>query len=167
MQINPSLQEVNKIALEFAKAIISNNPDISKNKLISESMGLAIQWIESEQKRELLFKQHYPNWINLQEQKELSFFEEDRLFDFNKDYWIVGKEVNGDRERLTVIKGSLYESSYRDYDSLIPNFKLKTKQGIYQALYILTDEDGQIFNENFKPKIPFYLMENTISYDNL
>ena len=152
MAKKPNIDEVDKIALIFAQSLISTSDGVRSNReLFEKATEMAIEWLDTAELRQIKIAQYYPNWIDLSQKtsaKELQL-------DIGRNYWFFAQCTNSSNPNPhQVLRGTVLE--IRDNGVDVPIVHLIKTQGTdrYIGLYYLTEQDGAMFSESFKPAPP-------------
>lgn len=156
----PDVADVEKLSLEFAKEMIdfSDNGDnaVISEDLIKRATTMAIDWLKGKEQRSKIFEQQCVNWNNLAE-KDLARLD---LQPYKK-YWFIGRPY-ASTEPLELLNGVFIKSVEGEF---INAGKSVENRGLladirddndneYIAQYVILEEDGKVFNENFEPLPP-------------
>lgn len=149
----PRIDDVEKISLEFAKAIICSKGDngstVIDESLIIETTNLAMDWLAGEELRDSVVEQRYPNWIDLSVK--------DKKIDIGmgKKYWFVAQRL--DSENPPGLP-EIIEAKVTDINDLWGIVDVKVEDVIhaldYKALYFIPKAYGELFKQNFQPLPP-------------
>jgi hypothetical protein len=149
-----SKSQIEPIAFEFAKSIVSNNPDIENRDLVSKSYKLAINWLESEKQKDEILIQTYPNWIDLRAVNRYEMKESHKFGSVKEHYWFVKERVGDDGEKTLVVdKGELDSATY-DRDDIYNFIFISSDNKRVRGLFVLDKENGEKFTDDFKPLPP-------------
>ncbi|WP_230656731.1 hypothetical protein [Psychrobacter sp. I-STPA10] len=149
----PDIEDVDKIALQFVQVLISANAESPKSnaEIFEKATDMAIEWLAAKESRQIQIERYYPNWIDLSKQTSASELQ----LDIGRNYWFFAQCNNLIKTNVRkVIRGTVIE--IRENSVGTPIVHLINTQGAerYIGLYYLTDKDGEMFSEAFKPAPP-------------
>lgn len=68
-----TLKEVEPIALEFAKSILSHNSNIEPTDLIATAVKYAMAWLDNDELKEHIILLNQPNWVKFDDSNEVDY----------------------------------------------------------------------------------------------
>lgn len=149
----PRIEDVEKISLEFAKAMICSKGDESSTvideSLIIEATDLAMDWLAGEGLRDSIVEQRYPNWIDLNvKNKQLDI-------GMGEKYWFVAQRLDNDNHAGLP---EIVKAKVTDINDLWGVIEVKVEDVIhaikYKALYFIPESSSKIFKQDFQPLPP-------------
>lgn len=147
------IDDVEKVSLEFAKAIICSKGDngstVIDESLIIEATDLAIDWLAGEGLRSSIVEQRYPNWIDLSK--------EDKNFsvEIGKQYWFVAERLNSEnQDELPEIIEAKFLSTVYHFDPIQFRVEAIVSGEEYRALYFIPENSSKVFKQDFHPMPP-------------
>lgn len=153
MTKRPNKEDVEKVALEFAKAIIcskgNNDSTVIDESLIIEATNLAMDWFAGEDLRSNIVEQRYPNWIDLSK--------EDKNFNVEQDeqYWFVAERIDSENpDELPEIIEAKFISTLYHLDPIQFRVEGLINAKEYKALYFIPKNYGEVFHQEFQPMPP-------------
>ena len=149
----PRIEDVERISLEFAKAMICSKGDNSSTvideSLIIEATDLAMDWLAGEGLRDNVVEQRYPNWI------DLSVKNKNLDIGMGGKYWFVAQRLDSDNQAGLP---EIIEAKVTDINDLWGVIEVKIEDMIhaidYKALYFIPENSSKIFKQDFQPMPP-------------
>lgn len=149
----PRIEDVEKISLEFAKAMICSKGDDGSTEidesLIIEATGLAMDWLAGEALRDSIVEQRYPDWIDLSVKN--------KKFDIGmgEKYWFVAQRLNSDNQAGLP---EIIEAKVTDINDRWGVIEVKVEDVVhaidYKALYFIPENFSKVFKQSFQPMPP-------------
>lgn len=143
---NKSVENIKPIAFEFAKAIVTNNPSISKEQLIRKSVEHAVTWLDSDLLIKEVLEKHHPDWVLLQDIKESEIA---KYTNPEKKYWVAGNIEN--KNELTIAIAAYYPVAHSNENKKL---YIDNNGNLITGFYILKTSDDYEFDVNKKPDAP-------------
>lgn len=140
------LEDIKPLALEFAKSIAGNNPDISSEILIEKSVKLAINWLNNEDLISRVYSIHFPNWIDLE---NLDDAQKKEVFNINKKCWVAG--IDNMTREFVITKASYRPTSNTSSEK---NLYLTEEGYLIKGLYIIAADENDPYDFKNKPIPP-------------
>lgn len=149
----PRIDDVQKISLEFAKAMICSKGDngskVIDRSLIIEATDLAMDWLAGEDLRDSVVEQRYPDWIDLSvKNKKIDI-------GMGEKYWFVAQRLDSENQAGLP---EIIEAKVTDINDLWGVIEVKVEDTIhaidYKALYFIPKNSSNVFKQDFQPMPP-------------
>ena len=149
-------EKIEEVALVFAAQLIDNSNGWESARIDDELMkratSMAIDWVQGEDLRSDIVYKTLANWVDLSEVDDIESYhlEED------KEYWFVALPFldNGTfSEYPKVVKAKVKTKMNAN-----PGFNILAEDSNlteYRVQYFLTEEDGENFDNEFRPELPY------------
>lgn len=151
MTNKPNKEDVEKVALEFAKEFIdTSNGWMSagiNDELMERATRMAIDWLAGEELRSNIVEQCYPDWVDLSEKNESPSIERD------KTYWFVAKQIDSKDPLPEIIKARVVDM-HESFNVWTVGVEDINNAGGFEALYFIPENSSEIFKQDFQPLPP-------------
>lgn len=131
MKEKPTLEQLEPIALEFAKALIANDANQNSATLSRDAMKLASEWFKNQSIRQQVVDQQFPSWVDL---RGLTDEQKAKYLHDGSEYWAIGYTNN--QTGLTIGFGT-----YSQFLSLNAGPYFKASSGSITGIYALSTQD--------------------------
>lgn len=151
MTNKPNKEDVERVALEFAKEFIDTSNGWKSaginDELMERATRMAIDWLAGEELRSNIVEQCYPDWVDLSEKNESPRIERD------KTYWFVAKQIDGKYLLPEIIKARVVDM-HESFNVWTVEVEDINDAGKFEALYFIPENSSEIFKQDFQPLPP-------------
>lgn len=149
----PRIEDVERISLEFAKAMICGKGDegstVIDESLIIDATDLAMDWIAGKDLRDSIVEQRYPDWI------DLSVKNKKFNIGMGERYWFVAQRLDSDNQAGLP---EIIEAKVTDINDRWGVIDVKVEDVVhaidYKALYFIPENSSKVFTQDFQPMPP-------------
>lgn len=155
MTKRPNKEDVEKVALEFAKELIdTSNGWMSAgvdDELMRRATSMAIDWLAGEELRSNIVEQHYPNWIDLSvKNKSLDI-------GMGEKRWFVAHRLDSENQNQAGLP-EIVEAKISYINDQWHPIEIRVEDVIhaidYRAIYFIPENSSKVFKQGFQPMPP-------------